>query len=103
MHALHSKTVAIATAFLLGFGMGGVCLHYAQAEGLFGLSDSVKQLGTTLTDMKKNMDALQQNMATLTNVKEQLNSLASASGNPLLKQEGETLQKLIPGFGQQPK
>jgi len=100
MHALRSKTVALAMAFLLGFGMGGLCLHYAQAQGLLGLGDSVKQMGTTLADMKKNMDALQQNMATLTNVKEQLNSLASTSGNPLLKQEGEAIQKLMPGFGQ---
>ena len=98
-----SKTLAVAAAFLLGFGMGGMCLHYAQAQGLLGLGDSVKQIGTTLADMKKNVDSLQQNMATLTQVKEQLNALASPTGNPLLKegesikQGGESLQKM---FGQ---
>jgi len=29
MHALRSTTVVIVTAFLLGFGMGGVCLGSA--------------------------------------------------------------------------
>ena len=106
MYALRSTTVAIVTAFLLGFGIGGLCLHYAQAQGLLGLSGSVKQLGTTLADMKKNVDALQQNMATFTQVKDQLSALASPSENPLLKegqslkQEGESLQKMIPGLGQ---
>lgn len=106
MYALRSRTVAIVTAFLLGFGVGGVSLHYAHAQGLLGLSGSVKQIGSTLADMKKNVDALQQNMVTLTQVKNQLSALASPSGNPLfkegesLKQEGESLQKMIPGLGQ---
>ena len=103
MNMWRTKTMAVATAFLLGFAMGGLSLHYAQAQGMLGLSASVKQIGTTLADMKKNVDALQQNMSTLTQVKEQLNALASPTDNPLLKegesikQGGESLQKL---FGQ---
>jgi len=83
--------------------MGGTTVHYAQAQGLFGLSTSVEQIGTALADMKKNVDALQQNMGTLTKVKEDLSALASGKNNPLmkegesLKQEGESFKKL---FGQ---
>jgi hypothetical protein len=97
---------AVMAAFVLGFGIGGGSLYYAQAEGLFGLSTSVQQIGTTLADMKKNVDALQKNMATLTDVKNQLSALASPSGNPLLKEgeslkeEGDSFRKMLPGFNQ---
>ena len=106
MYALRWTAVAIVTAFLLGLGMGGGSVYYAQAQGLFGLSGSVQQMGTALVEMKKNVDALQKNMATLTQVKDQLNALASPGSNPLLKegeslkQEGESMKKMIPGFGQ---
>lgn len=106
MHARRWTVLAIVAAFLIGFGMGGTTVHYAQAQGLFGLSTSVEQIGTALADMKKNVDALQQNMGTLTKIKEDLGALASGKNNPLLKegeslkQEGEGLKKLVPGFGQ---
>ena len=93
-------TLMIVSAFLLGFGLGGTSLYYAQAQGLLGLSGSVQQFGTTLTDMKKNVDALQQNMASFTKVKDQLTALASPSSNPAVKQEEESLKKMIPGLGQ---
>jgi hypothetical protein len=106
MHAQRWIPLAIVTAFLLGFAMGGMSVYHAQAQGLLGLSGSVQQIGTALADMKKNVDALQQNMGTLTQVKEQLSALASPGNNPLLKegdslkQEGESLKKMVPGFGQ---
>ena len=90
----------IVSTFLLGFGLGGTSLYYAQAQGLFGLSGSVQQIGSTLTDMKKNVDALQQNMASFTKVKEQLTALASTSSKPAVKQGEESLKQMIPGFGQ---
>jgi len=40
----HTAIVTV-TAFLLGFGLGGLSLHYASAQGMFGLSTSVSQLG----------------------------------------------------------
>lgn len=43
----------IMTAFFIGFGMGGLSLHYAAAQGIFGLSTSVSQLGSALVDMQK--------------------------------------------------
>ena len=86
-------------AFFLGFGLGGVSLHYAQAQGILGLSTSVKQIGQALVDMQKNVDDLQKNMGTLKQVKEQLTSLAPGGGESLSK-EGESLKKAIPGFGQ---
>lgn len=106
MHNRYRTTVWIVAAFLLGFGMGGTSFYYAHAQGVFGLSASVQQIGTTLVEMKKNVDALQQNMGTLTKVKEDLSTLASLKSNPLLKegeslkQEGESLKNLVPGFGQ---
>jgi hypothetical protein len=33
-------SIVIVTTFLLGFGLGGVSLHYASAQGMFGLSTS---------------------------------------------------------------
>jgi hypothetical protein len=106
MYTVDRTTLMIVPAFLLGFGLGGTSLYYAQAQGLFGLSGSVQQFGATLTDMKKNVDALQQNMASFTKVKDQLTALASPSSHPAfkegesLKQEGESLKKMIPGLGQ---
>jgi hypothetical protein len=49
MYTVRRTTVMIVSAFLLGFGMGGTSLYYAQAQGLFVLSSSVQQIGTTLT------------------------------------------------------
>ena len=68
-------------AFLLGFVLGGLSLHVAEAEGLFGLKDSVTQIGTSLVEMQKNVDQLQKNMNTLKQEKDKLSSLAPTSGN----------------------
>jgi hypothetical protein len=46
------------------------------------------------------VDALQQNMASFTKVKDQLTALASPSSNPAVKQEEESLKQMIPGLGQ---
>ena len=86
-------------AFFVGFGLGGVSLHYAQAQGILGLSTSVKQIGEALVEMQKNVDDLQKNMGTLKQAKEQLTSLAPGGGESLSK-EGESLKKAIPGLGQ---
>jgi hypothetical protein len=55
----------IVTAFFLGFGLGGLSLHYAAAQGILGFSTSVSQLGSALVDMQKNVDDLQKNMGTV--------------------------------------
>ncbi|MEO5631628.1 MAG: hypothetical protein ABIR69_07105, partial [Nitrospiraceae bacterium] len=69
------------TAFLLGFGLGGVSMHYASAQGMFGgVTDSVKQIGSALVEMRKNVDDLQKNMGTIKQAKEQLSSLAPEGG-----------------------
>jgi hypothetical protein len=92
----------IVTAFLSGFGLGGVSLHYASALGMFGLSTSVSQLGSTLMEMQKNVDDLQKNMGTLKQVKEQLTSLSpqggGSPGGDLLKRGGESLKDMTPKF-----
>ena len=75
-----STAIMTITAFLLGFGLGGLSLHYASAQGIFGLSTSVSQLGSALVDMQKNVDALQKNMGTVKQVKEQLASLSPQGG-----------------------
>ena len=67
-------------AFLIGFVLGGLSLHIASAEGLFGLKDSVAQIGGSLVEMQKNVDDLQKNMNTLKKAKDQLSSLSSPSG-----------------------
>jgi hypothetical protein len=67
-------------AFLVGFGLGGVSLHIAAAEGLFGIKDSVTQIGSSLMEMQKNVDALQKNMNMLKETKDKLSSLSSPSG-----------------------
>ncbi len=80
MTTARSISVFAIPAFLLGFVLGGVSLHIASAEGLFGIKDSVTQIGTSLVDMQKNVDALQKNMNTLKETKDKLSSL-SPSGD----------------------
>jgi hypothetical protein len=70
----------VIPAFLLGFVLGGVSFHVASAEGLFGIKDSVTQIGTSLVEMQKNVDALQKNMNTLKQTKDKLSSLPSGGG-----------------------
>ena len=69
-------SIMIVTAFLVGCGLGGLSLHYASAQGMFGLSTSVSQLGSALVDMQKNVDDLQENMGIVKQVKDQLTSLS---------------------------
>jgi hypothetical protein len=94
-----STGIITIVAFFIGFGLGGISLHYAQAQGVLGLSTSVKQIGQALVEMQKNVDDLQKNMGTLKQAKEQLTSLSPGGGESLSK-EGESLKKAIPGFGQ---
>jgi len=96
---MRRSTVLTIAVFFLGFASGGVSLHYAQAQGLLGLSGSVKQIGQALVEMQKNVDDLQKNMGTLKQAKEQLTSLTPGSGESLPK-DGDSLKKAIPGFGQ---
>ena len=67
-------------AFLLGFVLGGVSLHVASAEGLFGIKDSVTQIGSSLVEMQKNVDDLQKNMNKIKQLKDQLYSLSPSGG-----------------------
>ena len=67
-------------AFLLGFVLGGVSLHVASAEGLFGIKDSVTQMGSSLVEMQKNADDLQKNMNKIKQVKDHLSSVSSSGG-----------------------
>jgi len=99
MITMRRTTVLTIAVFFLGFASGGVSLHYAQAQGLLGLSTSVKQIGQALVEMQKNVDDLQKNMGTLKQAKEQLTSLTPGSGESLPK-DGDSLKKAIPGFGQ---
>ena len=99
MITMRRSTVLTIAVFFLGFASGGVSLHYAQAQGLLGLSTSVKQIGQALVEMQKNVDDLQKNMGTLKQAKEQLTSLTPGSGESLPK-DGDSLKKAIPGFGQ---
>ncbi|MDK2742949.1 MAG: hypothetical protein H8K03_17665 [Nitrospira sp.] len=80
MTTARSLSLFAIPAFLLGFVLGGVSLHVASAEGLFGLKDSVTQIGTSLVDMQKNVDALQKNMNTLKQTKDNLSSLSVSGG-----------------------
>jgi prefoldin subunit 5 len=82
MTGTRAKYVYVISAFLLGFGLGGVSLHVATAEGLFGLKDSVAQIGTSLVEMQKNVDALQKNMNTIKQAKDKLSTLPSG-GNAM--------------------
>jgi hypothetical protein len=82
MTTMRSISIIAVPAFLLGFGLGGVSLHVASAQGLFGLKDSVAQIGTSLIEMQKNVDALQKNMTAIKKAKDQLSSLSlSPSGS----------------------
>ena len=99
MTATRSTYIFSIVTFLLGFGLGGFSLHVASAEGLFGLKTSISQIGSALVEMQKNVDALQKNMGTLKQAKDQLSSVSPAEGDAL-KKEGESLKQLIPGLGQ---
>lgn len=95
-------SIMIITAFLMGFGLGGLSLHYASAQGMFGLSTSVSQLGSALVDMQKNVDDLQKNMGTVKQVKDQLSSLSPQGGGmpggEQLKKGGDALKDKMPKF-----
>lgn len=80
MITLRPVSVIAIPAFLIGFVLGGLSLHIAAAEGLFGLKDSVTQIGSSLVEMQKNVDDLQKNMSTLKKAKDQLTSLSSPGG-----------------------
>jgi hypothetical protein len=99
MTATRSTYIFLIAAFLLGFGLGGVSLHVASAQGLFGLKTSISQIGSALVEMQKNVDALQKNMGTIKQAKDQLSSLSPAGGDAI-KKGGESLKQLIPGLGQ---
>ena len=86
-------------AFLLGFGLGGVSLHVASAQGLFGIKTSVTQIGSALIEMQENVDALQKNMGTIKQAKDQLSSLSPA-GSDAIKSKAESLKQLVPGLSQ---
>jgi hypothetical protein len=99
MTVTQSKYIFLIATFLLGFGLGGVSLHVASAQGLFGIKTSVTQIGSALIEMQKNVDALQKNMGTIKQAKDQLSSLSPAAGDAI-KNKGESLKQLIPGLGQ---
>ncbi|NWF71523.1 MAG: hypothetical protein HXY51_00555 [Nitrospirae bacterium] len=99
MSATRSIYIFSIVAFLLGFGLGGFSLHVASAQGLFGLKTSISQIGSALVEMQKNVDALQKNMGTIKQAKDQLSSLPSAGGDAM-KKDKESLKQLIPGMGQ---
>ncbi len=86
-------------AFLVGFGLGGLSLHVASAQGLFGLKTSVTQIGSALVEMQKNVDDLQKNMNSIKQAKDQLASL-SPTGGDAIKKGSESMKQLIPGLGQ---
>lgn len=102
MQSRSRRSIMIVTAFFMGFGLGGLSLHYAEAQGLFGISTSVSQLGSALVDMQKNVDDLQKNMGTVKQVKEQLSSLSpqgdGTPGGDLLKKGGDSLKDMKPKF-----
>jgi hypothetical protein len=77
MTTARSLSLIAIPAFLIGFGLGGLSLHVAAAQGLFGLKDSVTQIGGSLVQMQKNVDELQKNMNTIKQAKDQLASLGS--------------------------
>jgi len=99
MIVARSAYIFSIAAFLLGFGLGGVSLHVASAQGLFGLKASVSQIGTALVEMQKNVDALQKNMGTIKQAKDQLSSLSPA-GSDAIKSKAESLKQLVPGLSQ---
>ena len=70
-----------------------------QLKGCLGLKTSVSQIGSALVEMQKNVDALQKNMGTIKQAKDDLSSLSPAGGDAI-KKEGESLKQMIPGMGQ---
>jgi hypothetical protein len=92
-------TVFTIGVFFLGFALGGVSLHYAQAQGLMGFSTSVQQIGHALVEMQKNVDDLQKNMGTVKQAKDQLTTLVPRGGESTPK-NGDSFKKMIPGLGQ---
>lgn len=80
MTTIRPVSMIAIPAFLIGFVLGGLSLHIVSAEGLFGLKDSVTQIGGSLVEMQKNVDDLQKNMNTLKKAKDQLSSLSSPGG-----------------------
>jgi hypothetical protein len=103
MKSKSRTSIIIVTAFLLGFWLGGLSLHYASAQGMFGLSTSVSQLGSALVEMQKNVDDLQKNMGTIKQVKDQLTSLSPQGegipgGIDKLKKDSDTLKGMVPKF-----
>ena len=95
-------SIMIVAVFLMGFGLGGLSLHYASAQGMFGLSTSVRQLGSALVEMQKNVDDPQKNMGTIKQVKDQLTSLSSQGGGipggDKLKQGSDSLKDMMPKY-----
>jgi len=95
-------SIMIVMAFLLGFGLGGLSLHYASAQGILGLSTSVSQLGSALVEMQKNVDDLQKNMGTVKQVKDQLTSLSPQGeeilGGDKLKKGSDSLKDMLPKY-----
>lgn len=95
-------SIMIVTAFFLGFGLGGLSLHYASAQGILGLSTSVSRLGSALVEMQKNVDDLQKNMGTVKQVKDQLTSLSpqggGTPGGDKLKKGSDLLKDKMPKF-----
>ena len=51
MTASRSKYIFSIAKFLLGFGLGGVSLHVASAQGLLGLKTSISQIWSALVEM----------------------------------------------------
>jgi hypothetical protein len=103
MKSKSRTSIITVTAFLLGFGLGGLSLHYASAQGMFGLSTSVSQLGSALVEMQKNVDDLQKNMGTIKQVKDQLTSLSPQGGGipggiDKLKKDSDTLKGMVPKY-----
>lgn len=54
---------------------------------------SVKQIGSALVEMQKNVDDLQKHMRTLQQVKEQLVSVSAEEGGEILKEDNRSLRK----------
>lgn len=94
MKATRSTYILSIATFLLGFGLGGVSLHVASAQGLFGLKTSISQIGSALIEMQKNVDDLQKNMGTIKQAKDQLSSLPTDGGDAI-KNTGDSLKQLF--------
>jgi hypothetical protein len=77
MQTTRLMSVFTLAAFLLGLVLGGISLHIVSAQNLPGMQSSVTQIGTALVEMQKNVDALQKNMNTIKQAKDQLTTLSS--------------------------